>query len=135
VPRTWKKQSRWSLSLTFLRRMIDLLRCFRNENHPIRLNVDFKRDLSWWCEFIGQWNGISFSSFQDWKLLSVAWFDAARPRDNLRGFYGYMSDWFNGRWVLELAELSVDYKDLCCSLWWLYCSSMEPTMERQADVV
>ena len=30
---------------TFLRRMIDLLCCFRHRAHPIRLNVEFHRDL------------------------------------------------------------------------------------------
>ena len=30
---------------TFLRRTIDLLCCFRHRDYPIRLNVDFRRDL------------------------------------------------------------------------------------------
>lgn len=38
---------------TFLRRMIDLLSCFRNDSHPIRLNVEFRKDLAWWVEFFG----------------------------------------------------------------------------------
>lgn len=33
---------------TFLRRMIDLLCCFRNDFHPIRLNLEFRKDLAWW---------------------------------------------------------------------------------------
>lgn len=36
---------------TFLRRMIDLLSCFRNDSHPIRLNVEFRKDLARWVEF------------------------------------------------------------------------------------
>lgn len=37
---------------TFLRRMIDLLCAFRSPSHPIRLNVEFRRDLAWWLEFM-----------------------------------------------------------------------------------
>ena len=32
---------------TFLRRMTDLLCAFRLDNHPIRLNQEFRRDLTW----------------------------------------------------------------------------------------
>ena len=46
---------------TFLRKMS----CFRNDSHPIHLNVEFRKDLAWWVEFFGQWNGISFLSFSD----------------------------------------------------------------------
>ena len=45
---------------TFLRRMIDLLCCFRHRDHLIRLNVDFHRDLQWWLSFFKEWNGVSF---------------------------------------------------------------------------
>ena len=45
---------------TFLCRMIDLLSCFRNDSHPIRLNVEFGKDMARWVELFGQWNGISF---------------------------------------------------------------------------
>jgi hypothetical protein len=40
--------------------MIDLLCCFRNRNHPIRLNLEFRRDLQWWLSFFQEWNGMSF---------------------------------------------------------------------------
>ena len=45
---------------SFLRRMIDLLQCFRNPHHPIRLNLEFRRHLHWRLEFFVQWNGWSF---------------------------------------------------------------------------
>ena len=44
---------------TFLCQMIDLLSRFCNGSHPIRLNVEFRKDLAWWVEFFGQWNGIA----------------------------------------------------------------------------
>ena len=45
---------------SFLRRMIDLLCAFRSPHHQIRLNVDFRRDLAWWMESFGSWDGVSF---------------------------------------------------------------------------
>ena len=45
---------------TFLCRRFDLLFCFCNDSHPIRLNVKFIKDLAWRVEFLRQWNGISF---------------------------------------------------------------------------
>jgi hypothetical protein len=44
----------------FLRRMINLLCCFRNPAHPIRLNTEFHQDLSWWLEFFPSWAEVSF---------------------------------------------------------------------------
>ena len=33
---------------TFIRRMINLLSCFRKHDHQVRLNCEFRRDLEWW---------------------------------------------------------------------------------------
>ena len=44
---------------TFLRRMIDLLCCFRKHDHPIRLNAEFAKDLDWRFQFFARWNGVS----------------------------------------------------------------------------
>ena len=44
---------------TFVRRMIDLLCCFRRD-HPIRLNTQFHLDLQWWHKFLSDWHGVSF---------------------------------------------------------------------------
>ena len=48
---------------TFLRRMIDLLCCFRRRDHPIRLNHEFKLDLQWWQQFLSSWHGVGFWLF------------------------------------------------------------------------
>lgn len=48
---------------TFLRRMIDLLCCFRKRDHPIRLNKEFHLDLCWWHQFLSQWHRVSFWLF------------------------------------------------------------------------
>ena len=49
---------------TFVRRMIDLLCCFRRNDHPIRLNKEFQLDLYWWQQFVRGWNGVSFWLFR-----------------------------------------------------------------------
>lgn len=46
---------------TFVRRMIDLLCCFRRRDHPIRLNAEFH--LRWWHEFLSTWHGVSLWLF------------------------------------------------------------------------
>ena len=52
---------------TFLRRMIDLLCAFRLDDHPIRLNQEFRRDLTWWRELFQTWDGPSFFCMPMWE--------------------------------------------------------------------
>lgn len=35
--------------------MIDLLCCFCTHDHPIRLSVEFQRDIQWWSDFLTSW--------------------------------------------------------------------------------
>ena len=46
-------------SRPFLNRMLDLLRA-SNKQESINLNVEFKRDLNWFCEFLPDFNGSAF---------------------------------------------------------------------------
>ena len=46
-----------------MRRMIDLLCCFRKRDHTIRINQEFRLDLDWWHTFLSSWNGVSFLLF------------------------------------------------------------------------
>ena len=48
---------------TFLRRMLDLLCCFRTRDHPIRLSSEFRLDLQWWHDFLTSWHGVSLWLF------------------------------------------------------------------------
>ena len=54
---------------TFLRRMINLLSAFRREDHPIRLNQEFRRDLTWWRELFQTWDGLCFFCMPTWAPL------------------------------------------------------------------
>ena len=46
-------------SRPFLNRMLDLLRAL-HKHELVTLNVDFKRDLNWFCEFLPLFNGSAF---------------------------------------------------------------------------
>ena len=54
---------------TFLRQMINLLSAFRREDHPIRLNQEFRRDLTWWRELFQTWDGLCFFCMPTWAPL------------------------------------------------------------------
>ena len=57
---------------TFLLRKINLLCAFRLDNHPIRLNQEFRRDLTWWRELFQTWDGLSFFFMPIWTPSSDA---------------------------------------------------------------
>ena len=50
---------------TFLWWMIDLLCAFRLDDHPIRLDQEFCRDLTWWREVFQTWNGLLLHAHVD----------------------------------------------------------------------
>lgn len=62
---------------TFLRRMINLLSAFRRDDHPIRLNQDFRLDLFWLRKFFHSWDCFSFllspQSFLSLQMPQVHW--------------------------------------------------------------
>ena len=106
---------------TFLCRMINLLSAFRRDDHPIRLNSEFRLDLSWWLEFFQSWNGYSF-------LLSPRWapIPDLHVSSDAAGSVGYGAilgrDWFVGKWSPLQLPLSIAYKELfpivlAASLW------------------
>ena len=75
--------------------MIDLLSCFGNHSHLIWLKVEFRKDLAWWVEFFGQWNGISFFLFPTLEPLP----DFSVSSD-VSGSIGYGALWtMNGSMV------------------------------------
>ena len=96
---------------TFLRRMIDLLCCFRRRDHPIRLNTEFHLDLQWWHEFLSSWHGVRFwlypgmSAASDLEVTS----DAAGSL----GFGAFFrEEWFSGAWAPCQSGQSIAYKEL-----------------------
>ena len=91
--------------------MIDLLSCFCNDSHPIRLNVEFRKDLAWWVEFFGQRNGISFFLFLTLEPLPD--FSISSDASGAIGYGAFMdNERFNGRWSTLQLPLSIAYKEL-----------------------
>lgn len=96
---------------TFLRRMIDLLCCFRWYDHPIRLNHEFHLDLQWWLQFLPHWNGMSFWLFPG--LIPLADFHVTSDAAGSLGFGAFFhNEWFCGQWSSAQFPLSIAYKEL-----------------------
>ena len=96
---------------TFLRRMIDLLCCFRRRDHPIRLNREFHLDLLWWHQFLEDWHGVSFWLFPG--LLPEADIKVSSDAAGAFGYGAYMKgQWFAGSWAPSQELHSIAYKEL-----------------------
>ena len=94
---------------TSLRRMINLLVAFLQDDHPIHLNREFHLDLIWLREFFKSWDGLSF-------LLSPWW--APLPDFQVTSdaagaiIYGaiFSGHWFADKWLAGQQPLSNAYK-------------------------
>ena len=96
---------------TFLRRMIDLLYCFRARDHPIRLNSEFQLDIQWWHKFLASWHGVSFWLFPGMSAPTDV--EATSDAAGSLGFGAYFNtEWFSGAWAPSQADLSIAYKEL-----------------------
>ena len=96
---------------TFLRRMINLLCAFRREDHPIRLNQEFRRDLTWWRELFQTWDGLCFFCMPTWAPLPD--FQVSSDAAGSLGYGAiFQSHWFSGAWSAEQSPLSIAYKEL-----------------------
>ncbi|XP_028416203.1 uncharacterized protein LOC114540089 [Dendronephthya gigantea] len=96
---------------SFLRRMINLLCAFRSPSHPIRLNVEFRRDLAWWLEFLQSWNGVSF-----FRLPSVCAFPDLFVASDSAGATGFgaiwRNAWFSGVWPASVPVTNITALEL-----------------------
>ena len=96
---------------TFLRRMIDLLCCFRKKDFPIRLNKEFHLDLRWWHQFLSQWHGVSFWLFPG--LSPEADVEVSSDAAGSLGYGAFLKDcWFAGPWAPSQQQQSIAYKEL-----------------------
>ena len=96
---------------TFLRRMINLLCTFRRDDHLIRLNQEFHRDLTWWQELFQSWEGLRFFLMPMWAPLPDF-----KVSSDAAGSLGYgavfYNQWFSGAWSALQQPLSIAYKEL-----------------------
>lgn len=84
----------------FLQRMINLTRGFSNPNQCIKLNDEFRKDITMWQLFLSNWNGVSLF-LPPFKLPSPQihlYTDAAGSIGY--GAY-YNNQWFQGKWLQE----------------------------------
>ena len=96
---------------TFLRRMIDLLCCFRSREHPIRLSVEFHKDIQWWSDFLTSWHGVSFWLFPG--LSASTDVEVTSDATGSLGFGAYFkNEWFSGGWAPSQYDQSIAYKEL-----------------------
>ena len=99
---------------TFLRRMIDLLHArslptHAGKNTPIRLNAEFRADLSWWQCFTQSWNGSSF-------LPTPPQLPQSQVASDASGHWGCgawgLGRWFQVQWNPRIEELPITVKEL-----------------------
>ena len=96
---------------SFLRRMIDLLCAFRSPHHPIRLNLEFRRDLAWWLDFLRSWNGVSF-----FRMPSVSSLPDLYLASDAAGAIGFgavwRNAWFAGSWPSSAPSTNITALEL-----------------------
>ena len=96
---------------TFIRRLIDLLCCFRHRDHPIRINREFRRDLQWWQHFLSSWHGVGLWLYPG--LSPTADLEVVSDAAGSIGFGAYLQgQWFYGSWSCSQAQQSIAYKEL-----------------------
>ena len=95
---------------SFLRRMINLLSgpFASRGHHLVRLNRDFRADLSWWVAFISEWNGVALMLRPTDEHLHFS-SDAA-------GSWGcgasWNRHWFQVQWDAQSLPLSITIKEM-----------------------
>lgn len=96
---------------TFVRRMFDLLCCFRSRDHPIHLNGEFHKDIQWWSHSVVSWHGVRF-----WLFLGMSASTDVEVTSDATGSLGFgayfRNEWFSGAWGPSQSNQSIAYKEL-----------------------
>ena len=96
---------------TFLRRMIDLSTSAAHLHDTITLDMGFRLDARWWQAFATPWSGRSFFLLPHWTPAPDL--DLYTDSSGCIGFGAYcQGNWFNGGWSPELANHSIQFKEL-----------------------
>ena len=91
--------------------MINLLCAIRRDDHPIRLNQEFQRDLAWWRELFLSWDGLSFFQMSQWAPLPD--FQVSSDASGSLGYGAiFNTQWFFGTWSASQKSLSIASKEL-----------------------
>ena len=83
---------------SFLGRVISLLSVARQQHHHIRLNAEFRVDMTWWQMFASHWNGASLVLLPQSRTISMT--------SDASGSWGcgawHEKDWFQLAWTKGL---------------------------------
>ena len=93
----------------FIHRMISLLRNFRRDDHPIRLSAEFKKDLHWWLQYLGSWNGVYFWVYPGLSP-PIELEMSSDASGSLRFGAVFRTHWFYGKWPSALQSASTSTK-------------------------
>ncbi|XP_057307364.1 uncharacterized protein LOC130645393 [Hydractinia symbiolongicarpus] len=96
---------------TFLRRVLDLMNTLSSSALKCRLTLEFHRDIAWWDQFLGVFNGQC--DFYDQRPITSPQTDACF--DAVGAFFE--GDWFYSHlWVdhSPLASLHINFKEALC---------------------
>ena len=110
----------------FLQRIISLTKGISNSRWHVRLNAEFRKDISMWQTFLDHWNGASF--FLGDTVLSSSDLQLFTDASGSLGYGGYLNgQWFQSRWLpqhfINLATgISIDWQELfaiyiACFIW------------------
>ena len=105
----------------FLRRLIDLSTTAQLPHHHITMNVEARRDIAWWLQFLPTWNGRTIIPDPYWsRSPDLALFTDASGTVGY-GVY-YAGDWIAESWPTILQDRSIQWKELypialSCLLW------------------
>ena len=105
----------------FLCRLIDLSTSVTKLHHHITLNLEARKDIRWWSDFLPTWNGISIIPEKDWSYQADLEIFTDAVSTSGYGAY-YHGKWFHGPWPTELPDDSIQWKELfpiyaACRLW------------------
>ena len=87
-----------------------LLHSTNDPNCFLRLNAVFRSDLAWWLAFSNRWNGVFFLQLSGSAEPSVVFYTDASGSWGCGAIWG--SDWLQGQWPLQWADMSIMIKEL-----------------------
>ena len=95
----------------FPHRFIELLCCFHNKGHPVRINQEFCLDLQLWQQFLTSWHGVGFCLYPGMSAATDLEFTSEAAGAIGFGVYS-RGQWFYGAWPTVQARQSIAYQEL-----------------------
>jgi hypothetical protein len=97
---------------TFLQHMRDAATTYNDVDDPhdttvVPLSADFQEDITWWYQFMAQWNGVSLLWDTEWMDTS----DILQPHTDacVEGYAAVCGkEWFHARWTEGQRQLAQD---------------------------